>query len=64
MSKRIDTPKTRSPKSSPEVRNRAVRMVQDQVGDSPSQWEGNRLDRGQDRLHGADAVQLGALSRA
>ncbi len=32
------TNQTKSPKFSPEVRDRAVRMVLDHVGDYPSQW--------------------------
>jgi hypothetical protein len=42
-------------KFSPEVRERAVRMVQDHHVDYPSRW-GGRFDRGEDRLRAADAA--------
>lgn len=42
-------------KFSPEVRTRAVRMVLDHASEHPSRW-GSDVDRGQDRLHAADAA--------
>ena len=38
-------------KDSPEVRERAVRMVFEHQGEHESGAGGNRLDREQDRLH-------------
>ena len=43
-------------KFSPEVRARAVRMVLDHEQRASVALGGDRLDRGQDRLHGADAA--------
>jgi hypothetical protein len=42
----------KSPKFSPEVIERAVRMVFDAKDQYPSQWGGDRVDCRQDRLHG------------
>ena len=46
---------TKSNKFSPEVRERAVRMVQEHRGEYPSQWAAIEIDRPQDRLRAADA---------
>lgn len=49
-------------KFSPEVRARAVRMVLDHEAEHPS-LAGDRVDCGQDRLHGADAERVGEEGR-
>jgi len=51
-------------KDSPEVREQAVRMVFEHQKDHTWQWGGDRIDRREDRLHGADALQLGTAGRA
>jgi transposase len=56
-------------KFSPEVRERAVRMVREHQGEYASQWAaissgGDFFDCGKDRLHGADLEQLGSAGRA
>ena len=43
-------------KFSPEVRTRAVRMVLDHAERAPFALGGSDVDRGQDRLHAADAA--------
>ena len=53
-----------SPKFSPEVRERAVRMVLEHRGRARLAVGGDRLDRGEDRLHGGDAANVGAAGRA
>ena len=52
----------KAPKFSPEVIERAVRMVVDVEDQHPSQC-GDRVDLGQDRLHGRNAAQVGAPGR-
>ncbi|MET4186714.1 hypothetical protein ABIB94_008856 [Bradyrhizobium sp. JR7.2] len=42
-------------KFSPEVRDRAVRMVLDHAGEHPFALGGGDIDCGQDRLHTANA---------
>ena len=54
----------KSPKFSPEVMDRAVRMVFDAKDQYPSQWAAIEIDRRQDRLHSRDAAQVGAPGRA
>ena len=54
----------KSPKFSPEVQERAVRMVFDAKDQYPSQWAAIESIAGQDRLHGRDAAQVGAPRRA
>ena len=54
----------KSPKFSPEVQERAVRMVFRRQGPVPVAMGGDRVDRRQDRLHGRDAAQVGAPGRA
>ena len=44
---------------SPEVRERAVRMVFEHRGEHASQWAAIVLDCGEDRLHGRDAAAAG-----
>jgi transposase-like protein len=46
--------KQKTAKFSPEVRERAVRMVIGHRYDHVLQWGGDRLDCGQNRVHGAD----------
>ena len=53
----------RSTPFSPEVRERAVRMVFDHQGEHGSQYVGDALNRSQDRLHGRNAAELGTASR-
>ena len=55
---------TDSQRFSPEVRERAVRMVLRAPRRARLAVGGDRVDRGQDRLHGGDAAQLGAPGRA
>ena len=47
-----------SRKFSPEVRERAVRMVLDHRSEHPSRVGSDRVDRGQDRLHGTNAQRV------
>ena len=49
---------------SPEVRERAVRMVLEHQDQHDSQWAANRVDRREDRLPGGNAAELGAANRA
>src|SRR5688572_10587306 len=53
-----------TPRFSAEVRERAVRIVLEHRAEHTSPVGGDRLDRGQDRLHGADPVELGSAGRA
>ena len=46
-------------KFSPEVRDRAVRMVLDHEAGAPLAVGGDGIDRGEDRLHAADAATSG-----
>ena len=50
----------KSTRFSPEVRERAVRMVVEVTGQHDSQWAADRLDRSQDWLHGRDAAWVGS----
>ena len=55
----------KSPKFSPEVVERAVRMVFDAKDHYPSQWAAIESIAGKiDWLHGRDAAALGAPGRA
>ena len=49
---------------SPEVRERAVRMVFEHAQDARVAVGGDHLDRREDRVRGRDAAQLGAAGRA
>ena len=55
---------SKSNKFSPEVRERAVRMVLEHQGEYESQWAAIVSIAAQDRLHGRDAARLGAPVRA
>ena len=50
----------KSNKFSPEVRERAVRMVQEHRGEYPSLWAAIESIAAEDRLRAADAAGLGA----
>lgn len=47
-------------KYSPEVRERAVRLVLAHQGEHDSQRTADRIDCGEDRLHGRDTASVGA----
>jgi putative transposase len=49
----------KSPKFSPEVRERAVRMVREHRGEYPSLWAAIRIHCPQDRLRAADPERMG-----
>jgi transposase-like protein len=54
----------RSSRFSPEVRDRAVRMVLEQQEKHESQWSAITFDRREDRLYRGDAPEVGAPGRA
>ncbi len=53
----------KSNKFSPEVRERAVRMVQGAPWGVPSLWAGDRIDCTEDRCGAADAARVGQARR-
>ena len=54
---------TRTGRYSPEVRERAVRMVFEHEREHSSQRAGNRLDCDEDRLYPGDAAPMGTADR-
>jgi transposase-like protein len=55
---------TRAGRFSPEVRERAVRLVFEHTEKHASQWAAICSIRREDRMHGRDAAPLGAAGRA
>ena len=55
---------TKTTRYSPEVRERAVRLVQEHAAGAPLAVGGDHVDRREDRLYGGDAPPLGASGRA
>ena len=55
---------TKPNRYSPEVRQRAVRMVLDHEREYSPQWAHDPLDRGEDWLCGVDSSELGPAGRA